>query len=145
MRAHRSATDQTFLLKRRVWRWSLGIPSSSRLVQYVPFVYRGVSPATLDQRPVLVRRSPEIIRRRTFARYHGQGGASDGSKMTITNQAGCPPTWRIFTILLLICEFAAAANTQPFVVSNSEDNQISKDFFVGPCLVNTNQTCPMKK
>ncbi|KAL0132306.1 hypothetical protein PUN28_000234 [Cardiocondyla obscurior] len=121
------------------------IPSSSRLVQYVPFVYRGVSPATIDQslrRSVPARRSPGYIRRRVVSRYHGQGGAIDGSKMTISNQADGPPTWRILAIFLLACELAAAANVQTFVVSNTENNQINRDFFVGPCLVNTNQTCP---
>ncbi|KAG5344875.1 PLA1A Phospholipase, partial [Acromyrmex heyeri] len=120
------------------------IPSSSRLVQYVPLFYHEVSPVSIDQslqQPVPARQSLGIIRRRTFARYHGQGGASDGSKMTTTNQAGCSPTWKICTILLLVCKFAAA-NTQTFVVSNTVDDQIGKDFFVGPCLVNTNQTCP---
>jgi len=64
--------------------------------------------------------------------------------MTTANQAGYPPTWRIFTILLLVCEFAAATNTQTFVVSNTVEDQMRehRDFFMGPCLVNTNRVCP---
>ncbi|KAL6416745.1 hypothetical protein ACFW04_008252 [Cataglyphis niger] len=62
--------------------------------------------------------------------------------MTIVNRNDCPPIWKILIILLVACEFAASATTQTFVVSNTLDDQLGKDYFVGPCLVNTNQTCP---
>lgn len=64
--------------------------------------------------------------------------------MTTTSPGGCSSTWRIlFTCFLIVAEVVAAiGNTQIFVVSNTVDDQHGKDFFVGPCLVNTNQTCP---
>jgi len=65
--------------------------------------------------------------------------------MTTTNQVGVSsPTWKIFlTFFLIVIELvAASSNTQTFVVSNVDNNHLDKDFFVGPCLVNTNQTCP---
>ncbi|XP_012233699.1 uncharacterized protein [Linepithema humile] len=124
------------------------IPSSLRLVQYVLSLCRGVSPVTSDRslrQPVPAGQSFGITRRRIFARYRGQSGTSGGSEMTTTSQVGgCSPTWKIFlTFLVVAVELAAAASTQTFVVSNTVDNnQLGKDFFIGPCLVNTNQTCP---
>ncbi|CAK9800647.1 Lipase member H-A [Anthophora plagiata] len=57
--------------------------------------------------------------------------------------------WRVFylsvlTILLLI-QFIVASQNQPFVISNTLDPGVAKDYFIGPCLVNTNQTCPDKE
>ncbi|XP_029659615.1 uncharacterized protein LOC115233379 isoform X2 [Formica exsecta] len=122
------------------------IPSSSRFVEYVTSLNRcGVSLATMNQslqRPVPTRQSPGIIHRRFFARYRGQGGAPDGYEMTVVNRSGYPPIWTILIILLVVCESAMSASTQTFVVSNTLDDQLGKDYFVGPCLVNTNQTCP---
>jgi hypothetical protein len=63
--------------------------------------------------------------------------------MTICGHGGYPSIWRILPrILLLIIQLAMIANAQTFVVSNTVDDQLGKDYFVGPCLVNTNQTCP---
>ncbi|XP_053971283.1 uncharacterized protein LOC128872516 isoform X2 [Hylaeus volcanicus] len=52
----------------------------------------------------------------------------------------------LLTILITI-QSSTAAQTQPFVISNTLDSQGSpgRDYFVGPCLVNTNQTCPDKE
>ncbi|XP_025159613.1 uncharacterized protein LOC105190890 isoform X3 [Harpegnathos saltator] len=112
------------------------IPSSSRLVSYV-MIYRGVSPATRSddwsppQRPVPSRRPSGVVR----GHRASSGLARDGREMTATRQA-----WgTLLTFFLIAVKLAAAANTQTFVVSNTLDD---KDYFVGPCLVNTNQTCP---
>ncbi|XP_011332428.1 uncharacterized protein LOC105276481 isoform X2 [Ooceraea biroi] len=121
------------------------IPSSSRLIQYVPSLCRGVSPATIDrswQRPVPRRQSMGTIRGH-LAQPRGQSGVSDRFKMTISGHGGNPPIWRTLPVLLLVTvQLAVAANTRTFVVSNTVDDQLGKDYFVGPCLVNTNQTCP---
>ncbi|CAD1472999.1 unnamed protein product, partial [Heterotrigona itama] len=49
-----------------------------------------------------------------------------------------------FTVLLLTIRPSVAAQT-PFVISNTLDQDVAKDYFIGPCLVNTNQTCPDKE
>lgn len=59
-------------------------------------------------------------------------------------------TWKalhvhVLTVLLLFHSTMAAQN-RPFVVSNTLDQGTKgKDYFIGPCLVNTNQTCPDKE
>lgn len=42
-------------------------------------------------------------------------------------------------------ESSTAVQTEPFVISNTLDQGTAKDYFIGPCLVNTNQTCPDKE
>lgn len=66
------------------------------------------------------------------------------SKMTINGHGGYPSMIRtgLLSVLLLVHGWSVAANTQTFVVGNTVDDQVGKDYFVGPCLVNTNQTCP---
>ncbi|XP_076279943.1 uncharacterized protein LOC143208896 isoform X1 [Lasioglossum baleicum] len=46
--------------------------------------------------------------------------------------------------LLLIIQYSSGMQTpQPLVISNTLDQgTLPKDYFIGPCLVNTNQTCP---
>lgn len=56
----------------------------------------------------------------------------------------------IFQISLLIILWrvkpSLTMQTQPLVISNTLDQGTSgKDYFIGPCLVNTNQTCPDKE
>lgn len=45
----------------------------------------------------------------------------------------------VLSFLLVLTEYTDAAGT---LVMGNVDNDIGKDYFVGPCLVNTNQTCP---
>ncbi|XP_078049734.1 uncharacterized protein LOC144476529 [Augochlora pura] len=45
--------------------------------------------------------------------------------------------------LLVVGQSSGMHTPQPFVISNTLDQGSSaKDYFIGPCLVNTNQTCP---
>lgn len=55
--------------------------------------------------------------------------------MTTTRRGG----HSTLLMLLLLTAVDLAAARQTFVVSNTVDD---KDYFLGPCLVNTNQTCP---
>ncbi|XP_071861947.1 lipase member H [Bombus fervidus] len=58
-------------------------------------------------------------------------------------------TWKMFYVCVfaisLMVRSSAGAQMQPLVVSNSLDEGVAKDYFIGPCLVNTNQTCPDKE
>ncbi|XP_014473566.1 PREDICTED: uncharacterized protein LOC106743854 [Dinoponera quadriceps] len=116
------------------------IPSSSRLVSYV-LIYRGVSPTTTSddrspKRPVSSRLPSGIVR--PSVRHRARSGVvHDGREMTTTKRGGYATRRTLLTFLLIVVELSAAAQT--FVVSNAIDD---KDYFVGPCLVNTNQTCP---
>ncbi|XP_043506350.1 pancreatic triacylglycerol lipase [Frieseomelitta varia] len=57
--------------------------------------------------------------------------------------------WKMFgfwvSTLLLTIRHTDAAQTEPFVISNTLDQDVAKEYFIGPCLVNTNQTCPDKE
>ncbi|KOC69214.1 Lipase member H-A [Habropoda laboriosa] len=57
--------------------------------------------------------------------------------------------WTVFCLsvltILLLVQFIMAAQNQPFVISNTLGQGTSKDYFIGPCLVNDNQTCPDKE
>ncbi|XP_043262552.1 uncharacterized protein LOC122403232 [Colletes gigas] len=49
-------------------------------------------------------------------------------------------------MIVLTSGSAMADQTQPFVVSNTLDQgSPGRDYFIGPCLVNSNQTCPDKE
>ncbi|XP_033305718.1 lipase member H-like [Bombus bifarius] len=58
-------------------------------------------------------------------------------------------TWKMFYVCVLAISLMVRPSTgsqmQPLVVSNSLDEGVAKDYFIGPCLVNTNQTCPDKE
>ncbi|XP_032674863.1 uncharacterized protein LOC116845832 isoform X2 [Odontomachus brunneus] len=121
------------------------IPSSSWLVSYV-LIYRRVSPATTSddwssQRPVPIGRPSGIVRGHSPARHRGQSGvAHDAPKMTTTRQGGYAARRRtLLAFLLIAVGLSATASAQTYVVSNTLDD---KDYFMGPCLVNTKQTCP---
>ncbi|KAG7199611.1 hypothetical protein KM043_014214 [Ampulex compressa] len=61
----------------------------------------------------------------------------------MTIEPGHGPTWRALLCLSTLLQLSIAAQSQVFVASNAIDaGSPAKDFFVGPCLVNTNQTCP---
>ncbi|XP_043492652.1 uncharacterized protein LOC122518047 isoform X1 [Polistes fuscatus] len=47
----------------------------------------------------------------------------------------------VFCLILSINKIEAVEDSNNIVIGNV-DNDISKDYFIGPCLVNTNQTCP---
>ncbi|CAL7945678.1 unnamed protein product [Xylocopa violacea] len=57
-----------------------------------------------------------------------------------------PTAWKAFRVCVLVLlattGSSTAAQTQPFVISNAIDQGLAKDYFIGPCLVNTNKTCP---
>lgn len=44
--------------------------------------------------------------------------------------------------LLIIVDHPVIALNRNIAVSNTVNNELNKDYFLGPCLVNTNQTCP---
>ncbi|XP_076546803.1 lipase member H [Osmia lignaria lignaria] len=60
-----------------------------------------------------------------------------------------PVVWNALYValsLVLTSRSSMAKQTETFVVSNTIDQGAGgKDYFIGPCLVNTNQTCPDKE
>lgn len=60
--------------------------------------------------------------------------------MTVTRQGGYTARKKTLLMFLLIVVELCAANTQVFVVTNNTLE--GTEYFLGPCLVNTKQSCP---
>ncbi|KZC04270.1 Lipase member H-A [Dufourea novaeangliae] len=51
--------------------------------------------------------------------------------------------YKSLLMVFLLVQYTSAMQQQPLVISNTLDQgTAAKDYFIGPCLVNTNQTCP---
>ncbi|XP_076178116.1 uncharacterized protein LOC143152172 isoform X2 [Ptiloglossa arizonensis] len=121
------------------------IPSSSR--RYV-LIQREVSLAArrhADHSVVSSRQSSEIGpngRRLRSSRWRTSGPFG-------TKTMDLPIVWKAFSACLLTVLMAGStltADIQPFVVGNTLDQgSPGKDYFVGPCLVNNDQSCPDKE
>lgn len=51
----------------------------------------------------------------------------------------------VIAAVLVSARLSLAEQAQPFAVGNAIDHGFGKDYFIGPCLVNSNQTCPDKE
>ncbi|XP_031841941.2 uncharacterized protein LOC116431104 [Nomia melanderi] len=120
------------------------IPGSSR--RYV-LIQREVSLTVrrrADRSVVSSRQSSEIGPNVGIARSPKLWPGEPGKPTRMDTRTIREAARAILLMILVVAQHTSAAmQNQPLVISNSVDQgTAAKDYFIGPCLVNTNQTCP---